>query len=278
MEDRDRVGVDWNFLLSSAPKISLRILGSTFLGEGSVFQAGVISSSVEGLLSILARSFDLKVVQDTYLNAYSGFPVVYAPLRKKRIISEYSITYIPAGTTGAITTTPQVILKTEDIPEGTITVLAPRIVDDESILIELYREYSKIEELENRQVQVQGFTNEITLPTISQNIYSVKAKLKKGETLVLVSDLLSEKELQNAGIPFLKDIPVLGKLFGFTYDRNAKYQAIVFITYLDREKKKEKEIEFRRKPLGEYFKEEEKKPEKRKVLQIEPDEDLEDLF
>ncbi|MGH8525511.1 MAG: type II secretion system protein GspD, partial [Gammaproteobacteria bacterium] len=54
--------------------------------------------------------------------------------------------------------------------------------------------------------------------------------VQSGETLVLGGLISENKSNANRGIPFLKDIPVLGRLFGAMVDDIRRQELIVLLT------------------------------------------------
>lgn len=67
-------------------------------------------------------------------------------------------------------------------------------------------------------------------PPINKNEIQTQVLVDNGETVVL-GGILRTEELSNlAKTPFLGDLPVLGKLFRYTEQRNEKVELLVFIT------------------------------------------------
>ncbi len=69
----------------------------------------------------------------------------------------------------------------------------------------------------------------IDSPTIIQREITTSVAVQSGETIVLGGLIRENKQGANRGIPFLKDIPVLGFLFGGTEKISSKTELVVMI-------------------------------------------------
>ena len=73
-------------------------------------------------------------------------------------------------------------------------------------------------------------TSDIDSPTILQREINTNVAVQSGETIVLGGLIREDKETSDSGIPFLKDIPGIGMLFGGKRIANTKTELIVMIT------------------------------------------------
>lgn len=202
----------------------------------SVFSLSVLSKNFELNLPATASDRDMIVVEDNTLYALNGQPILYSPLTKKRVVSNVSLTYTPVSAGGSTATTaavPAVTVNTEDIESGSSMVIVPYFVNDEDIVIDLYRRNQSVDRIENQTVELPGAKNSISLPEVSVKTNINQTVLKKGQTLVLFSSLMTAQEISETGIPFLKDVPVLGNLFKSRTDTQKKYRLVILITYSD---------------------------------------------
>jgi len=69
-----------------------------------------------------------------------------------------------------------------------------------------------------------------TSPTFSTRKVQTKLSLRSGATVLLGGLMSSNKSEGNAGIPLLKDIPLLGQLFRSNTEKNDRTELIVLIT------------------------------------------------
>ncbi len=103
---------------------------------------------------------------------------------------------------------------------GVIFEVTPRINSSGSVILNIQQEVSLV-----------GETDPATgNPIISQRVIDSSVSVDSGETIVL-GGLFSDRQTNsNGGIPFLKDLPVAGKLFGNTANGRAQTELLVLIT------------------------------------------------
>ena len=84
----------------------------------------------------------------------------------------------------------------------------------------------------SQEVSVPGVTETgvASSPTFSTKRLETKLSLKDGATVLLGGLISSTGTKGNAGLPFLKDIPGLGALFGTNSSKNTRTELIVLIT------------------------------------------------
>lgn len=218
-------GVDWatrnpylNFygLVNFASQSYLQFTGS----QGAITQF---------LLKLSAGKNKLLLKQSTELRVLNGQPIYLSQLHKQRIISKYELTYVTTTTTG--TTQPTLSVDTEDIESGQKLLLVPYFVKKNTIAIDFVRKYNQLDDIIEKTVNLQGYQNQVALPQTTPTISTGQAILHPGDSLVMVSNEIGYDRLKNEGVPFLKDIPILGKLFSYTKKENRKVRVIVILTY-----------------------------------------------
>ena len=210
---------------------------------GGILSIGVLSSSVEAFFEFLQKNYDAKLVEDARLSALNGQPIVYENREHRRIISQYQLSYVAPTTGGGPSTvvTPTVSIRTEDVPtRGSSLYIVPYYISDDTVMVDFFRKSENLQSLEQQEVNLSGFTNKVSLPTISQQANVSQTAIKKGETIVLFSSDMKGREISSSGIPFLKDIPIIGYLFKSEKDLDSTYRVVLTIT-LEGEAKEGKE-------------------------------------
>ncbi len=79
-------------------------------------------------------------------------------------------------------------------------------------------------------VELSDVVPEAENPTISQTRASTQSLVKNGQTLVIGGFINKTSTSTKTGIPILKDIPLLGNLFGKTVTRERNREVLIFIT------------------------------------------------
>jgi len=116
-------------------------------------------------------------------------------------------------------------LQSVDFKEvGVILEVTPRVNQGGRITLDLSQEVSEINKAVDPRTQPGG-----NAQFIRRKIEST-VTVQSGETLVLGGLIDENKSTADSGIPFLKDMPVLGALFGTTSDTTDRTELIVLLT------------------------------------------------
>jgi len=229
VSDRDfmSLGLSWNITSGSVSSS----LGSDVLG--SIFTLSVATSRIEAQLNALAQSGKASLVEESVLTALNGQPMVYSPLQKQRIISRFDLSFVaPTGDGGPSAATPTITMQTEDIQTGSMLIIVPYFVNEDTIAVDLYRRQDSLERLETRKVNLSGFENEVSLPLVSTRTNLNQTLLRKGETLVLFTSAQTLERFRDSGIPFLKNIPILGYLFSSKEKTKELYRIVITMEFM----------------------------------------------
>jgi len=226
VNDRDfsSLGLSWN---AREGGISAG-LGSAVANP--IFNLSIATTRIEMQLNALAQSGKATLIEDSTLSALNGQPMVYAPLQKQRIISQFNLSYVSAGTGSP--PTPTITMQTEDLPSGSVMIIVPYFVNDSTIAVDLYRRQDSVERIELKKVDLSGFQNEVALPSLLTRTNLNQTLLKKGETLVIFSLAQTLEQLKDSGIPFLKDIPILGYLFSTKEKSKELFRLVITMEFV----------------------------------------------
>jgi general secretion pathway protein D len=104
---------------------------------------------------------------------------------------------------------------------GVILRVTPRVNAGGLVIMELEQEVSDV---------VATITSGIDSPTINQRRIKTTVAIQSGETVALGGLIRDDQESSNSGIPLLREIPVLGKLFSTTTEGATRTELIVLIT------------------------------------------------
>jgi len=109
---------------------------------------------------------------------------------------------------------------TEKIETGIILIVTPQVSSDGFVLLDMFAKSSQADFTR----QVDGIPAEISREANSHIL------IKDGQTVVLGGIYRDNTSHENAGVPFLKDIPGLGWLFRQNSRSDAREDLIVFLT------------------------------------------------
>ncbi len=104
---------------------------------------------------------------------------------------------------------------------GILLTVSPRVNSGGMVTMEISQEVSSV---------VNNTTSQIDAPTIQQRQLNSTVSIRDGQTVVLGGLIREQSSSREAGVPLLKDIPGLGKLFSTTTDVSKRTELIVLIT------------------------------------------------
>ena len=104
---------------------------------------------------------------------------------------------------------------------GILLNIKPVVYSDDRVDIELRQEVSEALPV--------GADSSVNSPAIFNRSYSTSLSLKDGSA-ILIAGLMSQRQTSgNSGVPFLKDVPVLGNLFKTQKRGNNKTELVLMI-------------------------------------------------
>jgi type II secretory pathway component GspD/PulD (secretin) len=229
VSDRDfmSLGLSWNITSGSvSSSLSSDVVGS-------IFTLSIATSRIEAQLNALAQSGKASLIEESVLTALNGQPMVYSPLQKQRIISRFALSFVaPTGDGGPSVATPTITVQTEDIQTGSMLIIVPYFVSEDTIAVDLYRRQDSLDRLEVRTVNLAGFENEVALPLVSTRTNLNQTLLRRGETLVLFTSAQTLEQFRDSGIPFLKNIPILGYLFSSKEKTKELFRLVITMEFM----------------------------------------------
>ena len=114
-----------------------------------------------------------------------------------------------------------VVNEIEYLDTGVILRVTPRVNTGGLVTMEIEQEVSFVAD---------EITSGIDSPTIDQRRIQTTVAVQSGETVTLGGLIRDDRSSSNSGVPLLREIPVLGKLFSTTTEGAARTELIVLIT------------------------------------------------
>ena len=231
--------------LDTAP---LQVLIEATIAEVDItdtFQYGVQTSIQNGALSVLSST----VAPNNIAANTGGLSVVItksnisaalnllSTLTKTKVISSPQLLVVnnkaasiqvgdqvPIATASAISTQSSgapIVNTIQMLDTGIILHVTPRVNSNGQVLMELNQEVS---------ATVPTVSSNIDSPTIQQRRLTTTVQIDDGQTII-IGGLISDTRGRNrTGVPILKDVPVLGNLFGTTSDTTKRTELMVLLT------------------------------------------------
>ena len=204
----------------------------------SPFTIGVTNLSNQYIFQALQQIGNAKTLESELFTTLNGEPLIWSPTTQQTIVSNYQLTYLEptAGHVASTTSTPTITTQTQVLQTGSTLVIVPYLEKEngqDEVVLNLYRAQASLPQAPKVfNVDLAGSQNQLELPTIQTYSQLQGTILKKGQTFVLLSSLVTSKQIQKEGIPFLQNIPVLGYLFGTHIHEDDKFQIVVTLKYV----------------------------------------------
>jgi MSHA biogenesis protein MshL len=179
-----------------------------------VFKFGLNFTDFNAIISLIEAQGDVSVLSSPRVSTVNNQKAVI-----KVGTDEFFVTEISSTTTSTSSST-------SDTPEVTLTPffsgialdVTPHVGEDEDVIIHVHPSISNVQD-QTKTITL-GESGDLVLPlalsTIRETDTIVKAK--SGQVIVIGGLMEERTELLDAGLPVLKDVPGIGKLF--TQERN----------------------------------------------------------
>ncbi|MGH8554284.1 MAG: type II secretion system secretin GspD [Gammaproteobacteria bacterium] len=224
LTDNLQYGIEWLFR-NSAP-------GSNSIGQGTLdldattaglaalapgFSYALIQSGeVKAVLNALADESKLNVLSSPSLMVLDNQTATIEVVNQVPIITSQQQQTAAGGVSTA-----NVLQAVEFKDAGVVLEVTPRVNVGGRITMELLQD---VTDVDRTTEQVAGN------PAFLKRNIQTTVTVQSGETIVMGGLIRENKSNTNTGIPFLKDIPVLGTLFGATTDDKLRTELIVLLT------------------------------------------------
>jgi general secretion pathway protein D len=223
LTDNSQLGIEWlakEAGLSGGRSYTAGTLGGLSIGTaGFNFRLFDNAGDVRLILNALASSNRATILSSPRVVARNGETATIQVGQEVPIISSQQVATTGATTPAIATTTvPQSI---QYKSTGVILNVKPVIHSGDRVDLDVAQEVSAA------QATTTGVS---TSPTFSTRKVQTKLSLKNGATVLLGGLMSSNKSDGNAGIPLLKDIPVVGQLFRNDTGKSDRTELIVLIT------------------------------------------------
>ncbi|MBS1713782.1 MAG: hypothetical protein JST30_05540 [Armatimonadetes bacterium] len=208
-EDALKLGIDWSLSLGKSGVIT----GSNGLGGGALSgHVKVGSANFTAQLDSIANNRNLIA-------------------RPNALVSDGRQTKLFVGDTVRYVKSIQssqngVTVVTDEIQVGSQFDIKARVGDQGAIALDLTQNFTLLT----------GFLdvpNGGKLPQTSDRMSSMFVNMKSGETIA-IGGLILDQDIKNySGIPWLKDLPIIGRLFGKTSNSRVRTEIVFFLTAVE---------------------------------------------
>jgi general secretion pathway protein D len=237
LDDSESLGFDYEILRKSG---GVQIFDRTFGSRGGLLSgalagagapnAGGISQLPPGLSGIVwmgdvARAFINAIMRDSRVKILSAPSVLASDNRPARIqvgSEEPIATGQLTAATGAVTPSTSTTIQYRNT--GRIVTIIPQVNSKGLVNLQALIEVSQ----RGANVNVGGSTD--SFPSFDLRQAETTAVVQDGDTLAIGGIIAENKTNDRTGIPYLMNIPVLGRFFGTTSEATRRTELIMLIT------------------------------------------------
>lgn len=216
----EHTGIDWT-VVGNEEDLELTGRQRTTEGLGNPFFDFVIKGkSVAGLIEAISKQGTVKVVSTPRITTLNNQKAVV------RIVTEevfYNAQVEPPVVTDGVSTEPVIAYSASVVPVGFVLDVTPEVGEDDVITLNVHPTVTDI-------VRVETSPNEDSAPVLSVRELDTVGKVHDGETLVIAGFVTRGENDQQAGIPVLKDLPLLGRLFRRTVKKEIETEMVMLLT------------------------------------------------
>lgn len=209
----DQFGVDWS-TVGGSTRTSFgdpATADSSSLRDFAVRVVTLRNANVRAILRALSTKSQVKVL--------STPSVVATNNRESRILVGSRVPFVASQRLGndiAIDRSVQY----EEV--GTSLTIIPTINQDDYVSVQILQEVSSL--------TTQTIQSALNAPVISTREASTRAVIRDGQTVVIAGLIGTSREDIESGIPFLKDIPIMGNLFKRRSIARNRTEVAIFVT------------------------------------------------
>lgn len=195
-----------------------------FSALSSAVAATALGPSTGGLSAALLRS-DIKATLD-FLSNYTTVRVISAPklmVLNNRTASLQVGDQVPIATSSSvsnITPNAPTVNSIQMYDTGIILRVTPRVNRNGRVLMDIAQEVSQ---------SVPTTTSTLNSPTIQQRRVATSVVVEDGQTVAIGGLIKDSRARDRTGVPWLKDVPGVGPLFGTSDDRTDRTELLILI-------------------------------------------------
>jgi MSHA type pilus biogenesis protein MshL len=221
-------GIDWNAISSSGqPSFTLSNDPATQTtgNAGNVnFTLTGGSAQINAVLAALSTQGSVSVLSNDKTSALNNQRAIFQVTTDAVF---FSVTRTPLyNSNGGIVST-QSSITPQQVSVGVVLDVLPQISADNMLTMDIRPAVTNIDHVETISL-ADGTT--ASAPSISRREGDTIARLRAGETMIIGGLVQRRKDTTNSGIPILKDIPLVGRIFQHVNHTETHSELVIFLT------------------------------------------------
>lgn len=192
-------------------------------GFGSLFAVGAANGDFAAIIRLLNQQGDVNVLSSPRVSTVNNQKAVIKVGSDEFFVTEVSST----TTTGAATTTtPQITLT--PFFSGIALDVTPQIDQSNEVILHIHPTISEVKD-QTKDITVAGQTQSLPLAfsTVRESDSIVRAR--NGQVIVIGGLMQDRTSDNNSGVPVLRDIPLLGRLFRQKQKQSTRSELVILL-------------------------------------------------
>jgi MSHA biogenesis protein MshL len=223
-------GIDWTVVTGSASKsagVTLRsdpaVLTTGSTGNINFTFAGG-TTAISAVVTALADQGEVNVLSNEQTSALNNQRAIFQVTTDEVF---FSVSRTPLlGPTGGVASI-QSSINAQQVSVGVVLDVLPQISADNILTMDIRPAVTSI--LDTTRITLSDGTS-ASAPVIARREGDTIARMRAGETMMIGGLVQTRKEHSVGGVPILKDIPLVGKLFQHIKDHDVRTELVVFLT------------------------------------------------
>lgn len=223
LSKESQFGIDWT-ALSKSGTLGVKINNASASGGGIQLTIGGGASQIVSVLHALETQGDVSVLSSPRVAALNNERAVFNVTTDEIF---FNVTRTPilgpnGGTIGfSPTITPQ------QVSIGIVLNVLPQIGSDNSITLSILPSITNVERIATIKLE-DGSSAEA--PVTSHRETDTMARVRDGETIVIGGLMQTRHEKTATGVPILRSLPFIGRLFQGVSSKEQKDELVIFLT------------------------------------------------
>ncbi len=230
LNEENTFGVDWNMLAQdlrtlNSVALSTNFASGNFTGgqflkfnaDGSRHGSGVTANGIKLVVDALNKQGRVEVVSQPRVSILNNQVAVIQVGSTQSFVDKSTIEVTQTGT---ITS-----LSTSQVQEGVTMRLLGNIIGDQ-IYLSVTPVVTTIDSIRS----IASGASVIEAPSTSTKSINTIVKLNEGQTVAIGGLITSFREKSRESVPLISKIPLLGKLFEYSTNKERKTELVIFIT------------------------------------------------
>ncbi len=235
LNDGFQSGIQWNTFgagrtgtVSNTSRDAVGSMASELLVNadniGGVFNLNFDYENFTGVIQLLETQGQVKVLSSPRIATVNNQKAVI-----KVGTDEYFVTELKSSTTtssGSSTSSPEVIFT--PFFSGIALDVTPQIGENKDVILHVH---PTITEVSERQKNVELDTGTLSVPLAFSTVRETDSiiRAKSGQVVVIGGLMQNQKRTTSSGIPYLRDIPIIGALFGQNRETIVQSELVILI-------------------------------------------------